>query len=407
MQLRHGFLSPVIDTLVSMRREEIPARPLPHRRLQKEDVEGASVDALASWLTTLEEEASLIEQNRAVVLAEFDERRGHDVYGHPSTISFLEDVCRMAGGRARRLAKAARAAARHTTTAAAWRFGQLSTDQAQQLFNLSDELADRYGVAEQVLLDIVGETPDQTCKVLSYWRNTVDPLGVEVDLDTQMERRSFDLTTQANGMVTGRFAMTGLGGEMLKTAIAALLPPPEPTHSRTAAQRRHDALVDLAASFLDSTNTITSGGEKPHVSVHCDLDALRAEAGGLHETADGTVLPIEELRQIACDSSVIRIVFASESEIIDVGRKTRVVPPALRRAVIARDRHCRAPGCNRSATWCDVHHVIHWADGGETVLANLVLLCRYHHTLTHRQDAARRLEEALGKEPATAGAGPP
>ncbi|MCZ6505397.1 MAG: HNH endonuclease signature motif containing protein [Actinobacteria bacterium] len=72
-----------------------------------------------------------------------------------------------------------------------------------------------------------------------------------------------------------------------------------------------------------------------------------------------------------------------ESEIIDVGRKTRVIPTALRRAVIARDRHCTHQGCDRPARWCDVHHKIHWADGGETSLENLRLLCRFHHNLTH------------------------
>lgn len=365
------------------------------------------MDDLAGWLVMLEDEMAVIEQNRAVIIGEFDEREAHHAFGHPSTISFLKEACRMAGGRARRLVKRARAAARHSATMAAWRFGQISSDQAQQLFDVSDELADRYPDAEQVLLDIVGETPDETRKTINYWKNSVDPRGVALDLDIQMERRSLEITTQPNGMVSGRFTMTGLAGETLKAAVTTLLPPPQPTDTRTATQRRHDALEDLASSFLENTNTTTSGGEKPHVSVHCDLDALRAEAGGLHETTDGTVLPVGTLRELACDSSVTRIVFDGESEVIDVGRKTRVVPAALRRAVIARDRHCQAPGCGRSATWCDVHHIVHWADGGETILANLQLLCRYHHTLTHRQDAVMRLEVAWGKEPAAAGVGPP
>jgi hypothetical protein len=281
---------------------------------------------------------------------------------------------------------------------AAWRFGQLSSDQAQQLFDISHQLPDKYEAAEQVLIDIAGDTPDQTRQTLDYWKNTVDRPGVALELVNQMERRSFELSTSANGMITGRFMLTELAGETLKTAITSLIPPPEVGDTRTATQRRHDALQDLATNFLETTNTTTSGGEKPHLNVHVDLNALKAEPGGLHETTDGHVLSVESIRQIACDCSVVRIVFGPDSEIIDVGRKTRAVNPAQRRAVIARDRHCTWGGCRRPAAWCDVHHIIHWADGGKTVLTNLTLLCRYHHTLTHQQDAQSRLDQAFKKE---------
>ena len=74
---------------------------------------------------------------------------------------------------------------------------------------------------------------------------------------------------------------------------------------------------------------------------------------------------------------------SGRSEPLDVGRRTPVVPAGMRRAVILRDRHCRFPGCDRPQTWCDAHHVIHWADGGPTALSNLVLLCRRHHRMLH------------------------
>jgi hypothetical protein len=366
-------------------------------------VGSVSTDTLASWLVGIETDISRLEQNRMVVLSEFDERDGHHVFGHPSTISFLKEACRMSGGRAKRLVKTARAASRHVTTLAAWRFGQLSSDQAQQLFDISYQMPDKYEVAEQVLIDIAGETPDQTRQTLDYWKNTVDPRGVELELVNQLERRSFEFSTQANGMVTGRFLLTGLAGETLKTAIDTLLPPPAVSDTRSATQRRHDALGDLATSFLETTNTTTSGGEKPHLNIHVDLDALQAEPGGLHETTSGQVLPVETIRQLSCDCSLTRIVFGPNSEIIDLGRKTRVITLALRRAVIARDRHCVWGGCNREAAWCDVHHIIHWADGGETTLENLCLLCRYHHTLTHQQDTQNRLDQALQEVPASTG----
>jgi hypothetical protein len=95
------------------------------------------------------------------------------------------------------------------------------------------------------------------------------------------------------------------------------------------------------------------------------------------------VLDPELIRLVACDASVGRIVFGSGSEVLDVGRRTRVIPAGLRRAVVARDRHCVVSGCGRSARWCDVHHIVLWADGGETAIENLCLLCRFHHTSVH------------------------
>ncbi len=80
----------------------------------------------------------------------------------------------------------------------------------------------------------------------------------------------------------------------------------------------------------------------------------------------------------------MRVVLGARSEPLDVGRRTPVVPAALRRAVILRDRHCRFPGCDRPPAWCECHHVDHWATGGRTVLGNLLLLCRRHHGLVHR-----------------------
>jgi 5-methylcytosine-specific restriction protein A len=89
-------------------------------------------------------------------------------------------------------------------------------------------------------------------------------------------------------------------------------------------------------------------------------------------------------RRITCDAAVMRVVMAGPSQPLDVGRRTKIVSPALRRAVIVRDRICRFPGCGRPHTWCDAHHVRHWADGGVTSLENLLLLCRPHHRAVHR-----------------------
>lgn len=177
--------------------------------------------------------------------------------------------------------------------------------------------------------------------------------------------------------------MTPIAGQALLNALDALMPPPEIEDVRAPRQRRHDALEDLARGFLDHGQTPTVGGEKPHISLVCDLPALQGIAGGLHETETGQILTVNQLRTLVCDCSLSRVVLGPDSEIIDVGRRTRLIPAGLRRAIIARDRHCTWPGCDRDPRWCDVHHRRRWADGGATEATNLRLLCRYHHTMIH------------------------
>jgi len=86
---------------------------------------------------------------------------------------------------------------------------------------------------------------------------------------------------------------------------------------------------------------------------------------------------------MACDCSVTRVLLSQESVTIDVGRSKRVISGGLSRALKARDGQCRWPGCERSASMCDGHHLVHWINGGPTDLDNLVLLCRRHHRMVH------------------------
>jgi len=346
-----------------------------------DDPAAASADERDEHLMLLETARHELEVQFTETLGAADAAGDHDLFGYPSSVAYLKDRLRMAGGRAHRYVKRARAALRHRATFAAWQHRELSTDQADLMFKTSDRLPDKYPQAETVLLEIVGDSVAETKQVLDYWAHEVDRPGL--DLEAQLLRRRFDVTWRANGMVAGEFELPGLAGETLLTALDVLMPPPTPDESRTTGQRRADALEDLARSYLEGAETPIVGGEKPHITVHVDLDALEGKPGGLHETEDGQVLALESTDQLSCDASITRVVFDASSEVVDVGRRTRVIPAALRRAVIARDRHCTWPGCHRSSRWCDVHHVLPWSEGGETVLPNVCLLCRYHHTLTH------------------------
>jgi hypothetical protein len=113
-----------------------------------------------------------------------------------------------------------------------------------------------------------------------------------------------------------------------------------------------------------------------------DAESLREHSDGRCQIEQGPSIPIETARRIACDASLVSVLENEHGEPLDVGRKTRSIPPAIRRALRSRDAGCRFPGCTHEQ-YVDAHHIEHWADGGETKLSNLVTLCRLHHRLVH------------------------
>lgn len=104
------------------------------------------------------------------------------------------------------------------------------------------------------------------------------------------------------------------------------------------------------------------------------------------ELESGEPIPRSTLERLVCDSEISRIVFGPEGDVLDVGRATRPFSKQLRRAVIARDRHCCYPGCSSPPTLAEVHHIRWWSRGGDTSVVNGVLLCWYHHDVVHERD---------------------
>ena len=120
------------------------------------------------------------------------------------------------------------------------------------------------------------------------------------------------------------------------------------------------------------------------ISVLIGLDALRGRTDEMGLTDAGVELPPEIVRRMACDAEIIPIILGSPGGPADAGRSRRTVSLRLRRLLVARDRHCRWPGCHEPPSRCDAHHIWHWIDGGPTNLDNLVLLCHRHHHLVHQ-----------------------
>ncbi|MDG3012054.1 DUF222 domain-containing protein [Rhodococcus sp. D2-41] len=232
------------------------------------------------------------------------------------------------------------------------------------------------------------------------------------------DRNEFCASQTLNGRVVIRGDVDSETGEMLLTALSKLSAPvpgpggePDP---RPAPLRRADAFTEMLRRFHDCGAGPVEGGEKPHLTVlvnihdlhHCDDDGDGDGEGGCecgrggHGPGSGSgsagglgpqmmwtgPLSRASTRRLACDCIITPIIINDDGVPLKLGRKDRLVPASLRRALIVRDRCCVFPGCGRPAAWTDAHHIVHWADGGETDLSNTVLLCRYHHRLIHHSE---------------------
>jgi hypothetical protein len=316
------------------------------------------------------------------------------------------------------LVRAARLALRHDRTGHALAAGAISATAVETIATAAAAHDDVYAEHEAVLVDVAsGLAADELTVAMRAWRSAADDAADRRDPFASFERRHVQLADTFHGVhLTGFLDVEGAA--WVRKALARFdVPDPKggPVAPRTAAQRAADALVELARASLgqsrrddrpasgDPTGSIDARvGAPPVVDVDAVLDLHRlatvtspreeeegaadgALASFLHgsHSIGGRAVSAATIARLACDAAVTRIVLAGPSQVLDVGRTTRVVQPPQRRALRRRDSHCRFPGCDRSAEWTDAHHLVHWLDGGPTDLENLVLLCRRHHVLCH------------------------
>ncbi|MEV6971530.1 DUF222 domain-containing protein, partial [Hamadaea sp. NPDC051192] len=174
----------------------------------------------------------------------------------------------------------------------------------------------------------------------------------------------------------------GRGADAVDDDCAAARVLPGEPDLRSAGARRADALVEVCQRIMNAGELPHNGGEKPHLTITLPWDALQAKVGaGLLDTGD--LLTPETVRRLACDAMIIPAVLGGDGQVLDVGRARRLIDGPLRRALVLRDKGCAFPGCDRPPQWCHGHHIQSWADGGDTCLANSVLLCGFHHREIH------------------------
>jgi hypothetical protein len=352
----------------------------------------------------LQRASELIDAERLRRLAEIERRGTYRRDGHLSAASWLASTFKVAWGTARTEVRMARALEDMPVTRRALEDGELSMSAARVLVDARDADHEAFRSSEATLVEAARiHSMQDVRRVAAYWRQAAEREAAMGGEEKLRERRRLHASVTFMGMVRVDGDLDPETGETLLTALRAVLDAESRTKGtddgRTPAQRRADALGEVCRQWLDLGERPTVAGERPHVTVTVGTEALGGGepaggavgggAGGISELDHTGPVDPTLARRISCDGSIRRVVLAGRSEPLDVGRRTPVVSPALRRAVIVRDRGCRFPGCDRPHSWCDAHHVVHWADGGPTALANLVLLCRRHHRMVHARTGFR------------------
>ena len=246
-------------------------------------------------------------------------------------------------------------------------------------------------------------------RIVRGWRR-VDRAAEAREAARQHARRGLQLFEDEDGMVVVRGRLAPEVGALLRRALeagrevlyqrarreaptVATEPTGEPP---TRAQQQADALALVAESALHHVLDPGSPGERYQVVVHVDAPVLADPAQpGQSVLEDGARVPAETSRHLACDASRVVLRHDDAGRVVEIGARTRTIPPALRRALHHRDRGCRFPGCG--VRFGQGHHIRHWAQGGPTTLSTLALLCRRHHRAVHEEgyQVERRSDDGL------------
>jgi hypothetical protein len=264
--------------------------------------------------------------------------------------------------------------------------GDLTVNRARPLARLRNErTADLFDRDEELLIKQAKElTVDETAKLARYWQINADSDGPEPDDDKQSARFSpsydghWKLDANLNpegGMIFGS-ALDQIMQDLYRAETAGGEP------ARSAAQRRADALIEMARRATAAR--ADQPAARPLVIVKTDLEAVESRAGRPAETDNGTPVSPQTLQRLLCDANVCRVVINGESVVLDVGRDSRTATAAQRRALLVRDGGCAFPGCDRPPGWCEAHHIVWWEHDGTTDLLNLCLLCSHHHHAIHK-----------------------
>ena len=341
------------------------------------------IDDLAAEICTLAGKLNAANYRWLQLIAEFDQREGWSDGATQSCAHWLSWKCGVAMGAAREKVRVAHALENLPKISAAMACGKLSYSKVREIARVASDATEDY-----LLMIAEHGTAQHVEKLVRAYRRCqeVEELSREA---RQQQTRGINFRYDDDGslIINGRLPAEA-GAKLMKALEVALQELPKNVPAGTSEEpvrfsaRRADALTMIAESFLAHGAMDVRGADSHQIVVHVSAETLQSRKAGCCEFEHGPSLAAETARRFACDASIIALIEDEDGEPLNVGRKTRTISAPLRRALNARDKGCRFPGC-ANTRYIDAHHVEHWANGGETKPSNLVSLCRFHHHAVH------------------------
>ncbi|MFO1469030.1 MAG: DUF222 domain-containing protein [Steroidobacteraceae bacterium] len=346
------------------------------------------LELLEAKITELATHIHSAEHRWLLLIAEFDRRRGWAEGAFVSCAHWLNFHCGLDLGAARERIRVAHALVTLPQISKAMAAGQLSYSKVRALTRIASPST------EAELLEIGRSgTAQHVERLVRQYRRAEQELALSQEACQQISREVhwyFD----EDGSVVLKARLPAIAGAVMikaleaardqlhRSDVSAEASGSEPGALPSLAMRSADALALIAESYLSGGSSDSKSADRYQVVLHVDSQTLSDDDDGCCEIENGPAIAAETARRVACDSSRVVIRENERGEPLDIGRRTRTVPSAIRRALARRDRGCRFPGCENHR-FLDAHHVHHWGRGGGTSLPNLVMLCRFHHRAVH------------------------
>jgi len=314
----------------------------------------------------------------------FEKAGGYRADGSLGMVPWLRTHGKLSAGAAAEHVETARQLEKLPRTEEALARGEIGYQHAVAMARAAEHIgAAQVRKAETALLKAAESMdPGQFVGVAKDFERRVDAGAALTEANRAHSRRYLRIGEACNGLVPIEGQVTAETGAIIRTAIEPFAKPRK-GDERTVGQRQADALEELCRR----SGSGGAGGivARPQLIIKGAADTLAgiqgAPAGQLEW---GGTIAAETVRRLACDAAITRITGLGEFE-REITHSSRTIPPATRRALVARDQHCIFPGCDRPPPWCDGHHLVFWADGGPNKLENLGLVCGPHHRKVHEE----------------------
>ena len=340
---------------------------------------GAEITELCSYICAAE-------SRLLTLIREFDEKEYWAGQGLCSCAHWLNFKCGIGMNAAREKIRVAHALAELPKINEEFSNGKLSYSKVRAITRIADESNEDY-----LLMIAEHGTAHHVEKLVSKYRTAKRLQDADI-ANEQYKQREVTHFYDHDGCLVIKARLPAEQGALIVKALEMAMDKDFADSDQATSEerepiaaRRADALAEVAETYMNNCESSGSTADRYQVIVH--VTAVTSPPVGARPARDpfiedGPHVTAVTSRRIACDSSIVAIKEDENGEPLSIGRRSRTIPPPMRRALRARDKGCRFPGCTNTR-FVDGHHIRHWADGGETSLDNLVMLCRHHHHLVH------------------------